>query len=117
MRISLFIIISFNFSCSSNHIAYKKADIDSYIEFANVGDVGYFEEKIELNAWRIKYIGLPSSLYKQLESLLKKRSTELCKNGFHLSNYIETGSVVAHRTPVINRYVEAVIKCSPKYNK
>ena len=112
MRISIFIIILFIFSCSSNHLAYKKADIDTYIEFVYGGDVGYFEEKIKFDIWLVKYIGLPNTPYEQLESLLKQRSTELCKNGFHLSNYKETGSVVAHRTPVINRYVEAVIKCN-----
>ena len=113
MRIFLYTFILFSFSCSSNYIPYKKVDIDSYIEFSNAGDVGYFEEQIELNIWRVKYIGLPNSPYSELKSLLSQRSAELCNNnGFQLSNYIETGSVVAHRTPAINRYVKAVIKCS-----
>jgi hypothetical protein len=112
MRIILFSFTLLILGCSNNQIPYKKAEIDYYIEFANSGDTGYFEEEKSVGIWRLKYIGLPTTPYEQLKSLLNKRAYELCKNGYSSSNYIQTGSVVAHREPSINRYVEAVIKCN-----
>ena len=115
MHIKIFKLIVFVVLCVSNFaiadVSYRKAKLDNFIEFAGEGDFGFIDAKLGDDRWKIKYIGVESSDYSELKILLERRASELCLSGFKIISYTESGSVVAHRNPTTNKFVEAEVLC------
>jgi hypothetical protein len=96
----------------ATELPYKKADLDNFIEFATGDDVGYLDQKIDNQTWRVKYIGMANTSFSELNALILKRISKLCTNGFVVMDSMESASIVAHRKPIEKRYIEVKVKCN-----
>ena len=73
--------------------------------------VGYSEEIISSNIYKIRYDGRSDQTFQQLRPLLLRRAGELCPGSFSLREYTHNSDAVLHSLKFSWPYITAILEC------